>query len=249
MTAASSILNVEPVNFIDAVLYKSEMQFTIGYESLGLPSCAFVVMESPKIRYKYIIGTFGDKTQCTRYFKNEPYNGQYALNETAKIWSFKQQMKKLGLMTIKFNLTNAMSQVVFERSVAVAWSLDCKPPQITIVKRAANFFTPTQIKKTDMIVVDSTTVLSCSGNLNHVKRWTIYEIDPVTVEVIRLVELIDNPTQDYGQLVIQPGTLEYGLYKFVFSATMDVDIYRSELEHFVKIVPTGIVIFSMKGGK
>ena len=224
------------------------MKFTIGYESLGLPSCAFVEMSSPKIKYKYTIGTFGDITQCTRYFKNQPYNGPYVLNETTKIWSFKQQAKKLGKMTIKFNLTNDMSEVVFKRTVAVAWSLECKPPVVSIVNQSANFFAPTEIKKTEMIVVESTTALRCSGNLNHVKKWSIFEIDPVTVEEIRLVELIDNPTQDYGQLVIQPGVLDYGLYKFVFSAKMDVEIYESEVSHFVKVIPTGVVIFSMKGG-
>lgn len=179
------------------------------------------------------------------------YNGPYSLRVVEngrKIWSFIVPMKKMGLMKFKVNVTNAMSQVVFTKSIAVASSLDCAPPKLDIANRTENFYAPTEYKKTDMVVIESTTVLLCGSNQNHIKRWYIYEIDPVTVEVLREIELIDNPTVDYGQLVLQPGELPYGLYKFVFHVEMDIEIFQTDLEHFVKIIPSGIVVFSLKGG-
>lgn len=69
IAAASSILNVEPHNASDIVLWKSQYDFMVSYESLGLPSCALVEMTSEKIRYVQEIGAFGDASQCLKYFR------------------------------------------------------------------------------------------------------------------------------------------------------------------------------------
>ena len=49
--AASSILNLATYNASKIVLFLDNYEFMVQYESLGLPSCALVEMNSPNIRY------------------------------------------------------------------------------------------------------------------------------------------------------------------------------------------------------
>jgi hypothetical protein len=71
----------------------------------------------------------------------------------------------------------------------------------------------------------------------------------VSAEVVEEIELIDNPTVEYAQLVLQPGDLSYGLYRFRLHVEMDIEIFQTDLDHYVSIVPSGVVVFSLKGGE
>ena len=122
------------------------------------------------------MGTFGDAAQCLRYFRGLKYNGPYNLqtdNNGVNYWSFPVPMRKLGLMRFKVNVTNVMSQAVLATSIAVAQTLSCAPPLVTIANVSDQFYAPTQYKRSDMIVIESNTVLQCGLNQNHVKRWYV----------------------------------------------------------------------------
>lgn len=93
-----------------------------------------------------------------------PYNGPYELDTDNSFWKFRISMRKMGLMDVKVNVSNRMSTVKFNKKISVALNFDCQPPVLNIMNRSAEFFQPTQIKKTDMIVIDSETKLRCSGN-------------------------------------------------------------------------------------
>jgi len=71
VAAASSILNVDFYNVNDSTLWKTDLEYTVKYESMGLPSCALVKMTSGKILYENVVGTFGDATQCKNLFKGK----------------------------------------------------------------------------------------------------------------------------------------------------------------------------------
>ena len=49
-------------------------------------------------------------------------------------------------MTVSVNITNKMSQVVFNKKISVALTFDCMPPDINIMNRSAEFFEPSEIK-------------------------------------------------------------------------------------------------------
>ena len=69
VAAASSILNVGFYNMSDAVMWKTDLSYTISYDSLGTPSCALVTITCAPISYTNLIGTFGDLTQCNKFFR------------------------------------------------------------------------------------------------------------------------------------------------------------------------------------
>ena len=54
------------------------------------------------------------------------------------------------------------------------------------------------------------------------------------------IDLYDNYS---SELIIQPYTLEYGLYKFIFSSSL-CDLH-SEIETYVKIIPSGLVLSTL----
>jgi len=64
-------LNVDFENVTDSVLWKTDLEYTVKYESLGLPSCAMVRMDSAKIQYENVVGTFGDPVQCKTFFRGK----------------------------------------------------------------------------------------------------------------------------------------------------------------------------------
>jgi hypothetical protein len=65
----------------------------------------------------------------------------------------------------------------------------------------------------------------------------------------KVTSLNSNPTTAFAQLVVQPGTLDYGLYKFVYKVTMLDGIYNNlfvgQVATYVEIIPTGIVVSSL----
>ena len=71
VAAASSILNVDFYKMNDSTLWKTDLEYKVKYESMGLPSCALVQMTSSKILYENVIGTFGDITQCKNFFRGK----------------------------------------------------------------------------------------------------------------------------------------------------------------------------------
>jgi hypothetical protein len=64
------------------------------------------------------------------------------------------------------------------------------------------------------------------------------------------IYLNTNPTLAYAELVLQPQTLSYGLYRIIFTATQILTNSTEKLSNsiytFIRIVPSGLVISSLK---
>jgi hypothetical protein len=64
------------------------------------------------------------------------------------------------------------------------------------------------------------------------------------------IYLKTNPTLAYAELVLQPQTLSYGLYRIVFKATQIISNSTEKLSNsidtFIEIIPSGLVISSLK---
>ena len=67
------------------------------------------------------------------------------------------------------------------------------------------------------------------------------------------IYLNTNPTLTYAELVLQPQTLSYGLYRIVFKATQIISNSTEKLSNsidtFIEIVPSGLVVSSLKLSK
>ncbi len=219
-------------------------QLKINYDSLGSPSCGLVQFSSSK--YINNLGTYGDTQKCRQYFPGYTYNGPYVTNNGS--WLIFVQFSSVGLIQMNITMKNIMTSLQIQKNIVSALTLNCRAPTVNIANRSALFYQPTIYTKSQLIVIETSTVLNCGDNMNNFIQWTIYSVDATTGDIKKQINLQNNPTLQYSELVIQPGVLTYGLYKFVFTVTMDISIYSNSIDHYVKIEPTGIVVFTMKGG-
>ncbi len=99
------------------------------------------------------------------------------------------------------------------------------------------------------------TTLSCAATVSNQKEWLIYEIDSRNGLDTNQIILSNNPTVDYAELVVQPQSLSYGLYRFVFKVTMvmtssmNSNVFSSQISTYVKIEPSGIILSSISLSK
>ena len=243
----SSFLNVEPsTDFPSTVIYKSFQTYKINYQSLGNPSCGFIQLSNSKLKYFNDLGTYGDLIKCQYYFPNQVYNGPYVGNNGS--WIFGAQINILGLIQMSIKMANLMGNVSITKNIAVSVNYDCQPPTVDILNKASLFYQPSFYKKNQMIVLETNLTLNCGSSLINFKKWTIFQVDPMTGNLRNQIQIMNNPTMEYSELVIQPGVLNYGLYQFAYTVTMENSIFSSQVAHYIQIVPSGIVVFSMKSG-
>jgi hypothetical protein len=97
-----------------------------------------------------------------------------------------------------------------------------------------------------MIVLLGITKIKCASTLSNEKQWLIYKLNEVTGNVESRIDLINNPTLNYADLVIQPKSLEYGVYKIVYKVIMSNTSFYEQVETFLKIEPSGLVLSSLR---
>jgi hypothetical protein len=97
-----------------------------------------------------------------------------------------------------------------------------------------------------MIVLLGITKIKCASTLSNEKQWLIYKLNEVTGNVESRIDLINNPTLNYADLVIQPKSLEYGVYKIVYRVIMSNTSFYEQVDTFLKIEPTGLVLSSLR---
>jgi len=104
-----------------------------------------------------------------------------------------------------------------------------------------------------MITISSMSQINCPNLLSNTKVWSIYMItDLTTGGNEKQIFLKNNPTFAYAQLVLQPQTLSYGVYRIVFTmTTISTDLTKSSSqdETFIEITPSGLGVSSLKLSK
>ena len=91
--------------------------------------------------------------------------------------------------------------------------------------------------------------MNCLYSLANQKHWTIFQIDELNATILQQITIIDNPTVNYAELVLQPQTLSYGLYKVVYTVTMTNMSFTSSYVTFIQINPSGLVLSSLKSSQ
>lgn len=86
--------------------------------------------------------------------------------------------------------------------------------------------------------------------MKNLKKWYIYGINESDGNILKDINISNNPTVNSAELVIQPNSLEYGLYKFVYKIKMldGLEDFQKEIYHYIKIVPSGIVVRTLANG-
>jgi len=96
----------------------------------------------------------------------------------------------------------------------------------------------------------SQTQINCVDSLANLKEWSIFMVNSMTGIDEKQIYLKTNPTLAYAELVLQPQTLSYGLYRIVFTATHILSNITEKLSNsidtFISIIPSGLVISSLK---
>jgi hypothetical protein len=224
-------------------------EFQVGFYSLGEPSCALVTFDSGLMNNT--LGLFGTDSQaCNLYFANIPnleFVEQYQI-KSPNIWSFSALMKIMGLVKVNVELRNKQIRRIISTNVSVSKINSCEKPQLSIKAQSSVFYQPVVYNRSQMIIISTVTLLSCS-DLSNVKNWLLFRIDPLTGLIQNQIQLFDNPTIYYSELVIKPNTLDYGLYRVIYRVNMSgepgFDVFVAEVDTYLKIQPSGIIIRAM----
>ena len=94
----------------------------------------------------------------------------------------------------------------------------------------------------------SVTNINCSISLANLKKWTVYKVNELTGKIQKQIFIKNNPTINYADLILQPQTLSYGVYKCVYTVTMAYNSpnFTNSVETYIKIIPSGLVLSSLK---
>ena len=99
----------------------------------------------------------------------------------------------------------------------------------------------------------SVSQINCPNSLINTKEWSIYLINDLTTGGNeQQIILKTNPTLSYSELVLQPQTLSYGVYRIVITMTsigLNSTKYTSQDDTFIEIKPSGLIISSLKLSK
>ena len=86
--------------------------------------------------------------------------------------------------------------------------------------------------------------------LENRKEWLIFKLNKNTGVPEQQILLNFNPTIMYGVLVIQAKTLDFGLYSFAYTVTMQMNgnsiSLTSKVETFISLEPAGLVLSTLK---
>lgn len=80
--------------------------------------------------------------------------------------------------------------------------------------------------------------------------WTLSQIDPLKLTVLKNIDLSKNPTSPSSELVIKENKLDYGLYQFTLQVDVSFNgnIVSSFAQTYVEILPTGLAVFALENG-
>jgi hypothetical protein len=120
---------------------------------------------------------------------------------------------------------------------------------LDIISRSYPYNNTKIYKYSDLIDIKSVTAINCGSYLINEKSWTIYMLNKLTGINEQQIFLTDNPTVNYADLVIQPNSLAYGLYRIVYTVKMTWADLQSQIDTFIQVIPSGLVISALRSSQ
>lgn len=246
----SSLKDIVPL--IDNSITKREQPRTLrfSFQSLGEPSCALITQNINGFRnFLFTIGT--NQETCKTYYPYIQFQENYRISDI-NIWYFSARFKQTGLINIEAFFKNEYSSLTVSTSITVS-DFDCNRPQVIIENRHSHFYQPLVIQRSKRFSIIANTRINCRLSLRNVRQWNLFLIRESNGDVIRQINIASNPTSSFSELVIPAKSLTYGLYRFVYKIEMvgnEIDLrdFLVEMDNYVKIVPSGIVVQVFPGG-
>jgi hypothetical protein len=116
---------------------------------------------------------------------------------------------------------------------------------LNVVPQGVNVY-----KRNNLIKIIGQTTLDCLASLVNVKQWTIFKLNELSGLIEQQIQIKNNPTLNYAELVLQPQTLTYGLYRLVYNVTMNYkengSLFTSSADTYINVIPSGLLISSLK---
>jgi hypothetical protein len=170
------------------------------------------------------------------------------LSSTTESQTSTQSTTSTQSSTTSLTTTDTESSMTTQHSTdtqtSTTISYSCQQPKVDIVSRTPIYTQPNMKKLNDLIEIISITYIQCS--ISYQRHWTIYSVDASTGNNINQIIIKNNPTLNYAELVLQPQSLSYGLYRFVFTVSIKNLKNSSQVDTFIQIIPSGLVLSSLK---
>ena len=122
-----------------------------------------------------------------------------------------------------------------------------------IQSRSSNSSQPMTKQYNEQITLIGLISLGIKSDLSvYKKQWNLFKIvKPSTInqnDQEQSILIKNNPTLTNQDLVLQPQTLDYGLYRIYFSVTFKSNINMTTLyvDTFLSIIPSGLVLSTLK---
>jgi hypothetical protein len=118
------------------------------------------------------------------------------------------------------------------------YSIVCYPPEIELFPDATSLKSPAQFRRLQDFYISSNIRITCAASSSFRTQWTIYNCtdsreDPIQVSSSILTK--------YSEIFIPSRTLDFGMYKFQLTVTMNYSAnYSQSQSTYVKITYSNI---------
>jgi len=126
----------------------------------------------------------------------------------------------------------------------------CNKPEVSFERRykAEN---PLRVARSSLLSLKTLTTINCdTTSFRLIRRWALNKLN-ADKTIGREILLNNNPTSTSAELIFKGNSLEYGLFKIVYS--VDVlyntnDKVTNAVDTFVEVFPTGFIVAAFYAG-
>lgn len=250
-TTVISISFVENLTISDGgvVTGAGEMKdFNITFGIVGSNTCLMVDF-GDNLQLKM----FGVEETCALYERFDQAVYFSDINEVTNPMALSNEYTKPKRTTITVTAFNVYSTETKSLSFPIS-ILPCKAPILDIIDKTPYFFSPVKHKRGTLLRNIGTTSINCNVTIKNDKRWTILKVDPLTGNKIVDVDISQVSSEKASELALDPNFLDYGLYKFIFTVTLDTSkfsdgsVFTTDVHTYMEIVKSDLVGVLYPGG-
>ena len=104
---------------------------------------------------------------------------------------------------------------------------------------------PQEIKRSKLFSISTETYFVCNKPYKQKYQW---KLNQIYSDHINSIDLTSNPSSVSSEIVIQPNTLDYGLYEFIFQVSISGTSFQSNTSTFIEITSSGLAVYVLPNG-